>query len=80
MAPPAFDTSKPVKLGLNICWMFTSVLMGLFMMMVFFGPRDDKTDADPLESLGDYRSVFRLDPLAEGTAHRQPPPARHYCS
>ena len=55
MAPPAFDTGKPVKLALNLCWMFTSVLMGLFMMMVFFGPRGDKTDADPLESLGDYR-------------------------
>ena len=49
MAPPAFDTGKPVKLVLNGCWMFTSVLMGLFMMMVFFGPRGDKTDAEPLD-------------------------------
>ena len=55
MAPPAFDTGKPVKLVLNGCWMFTSVLMGLFMMMVFFGPRGDKTDAEPLDGLGDYR-------------------------
>jgi hypothetical protein len=53
--------------------MFTSVLMGLFMMMVFFGPRGDKTDADPLDSLGDYRSVFRLDPLAQTAG------ACHYC-
>ena len=74
MAPPAFDTTKPVKLGLNICWMFTSVLMGLFMMMVFFAPRGDKKDTDPLEDLGDYRSVFLLDPLASCSWRQSPGP------
>ena len=37
MAPPAFDTGQPVKLGLNVCWMLFSCLTSLMLFVVFFG-------------------------------------------
>ncbi len=55
MAPPAFDTGQPVKLGLNVCWMLFSCLTSLMLFGVFFGDLlfDEEDDSErPIEEQG----------------------------
>jgi hypothetical protein len=47
MAPPAFDTGKPVKLGLNVCWMLFSCLTTLMLFAVFFGQLMEEENDEP---------------------------------
>ena len=53
MAPPAFDTTTPVKCGLNVLWMFLAALTSLMLFGVFFaGLLFD--DEDPPESIEEH--------------------------